>query len=357
TFGAAIAALTISISLPRVYVANATLLPTQAADTGSAFAASLVSQLGPAAGMFGAIGSGRTGDLVEILGSRTMAQRVIARAGLKGHFKKAKTQSEIVSRLKAMTRISGPSVGSKLIEVKVESQNADLAAEVANAYVSELKLMLDEIGYNAAARNRRFIEGQLEKNRADLLKVEQQLTTFQATNRLASLPETVVASIRAISDLEAQKIGTEVQLQGISETLSAVKSNVFSLQADPKSVVDLEVRKRSLSAQQQALDRARQAFLNKLSGLPPKAMELARLQRDVQVQNAIYLALNQQYQSALINESKDSDSFLPLDRAERPDRPSFPRRGLIIAIGTMIGILLGAALILAMEWFRTETSK
>lgn len=58
-------------------------------------------------------------------------------------------------------------------------------------------------------------------------------------------------------------------------------------------------------------------------------MELARLQRDVQVLNGVYLVLTQQYETALIAESKESDAFLVLDPPRFRRGRSVPRRSSI----------------------------
>ncbi|MNY41637.1 Tyrosine-protein kinase etk [compost metagenome] len=153
-----------------------------------------------------------------------------------------------------------------------------------------------------------------------------------------------MASIRAVSDLEAQRVGAVVQIKGTDEALDEVRTRVGSLQANPSTLAELEIKQKSLAAQETALKEAQKTYLDKLIKLPPKAMALARLQRDVQVHNAIYLALTQQYQTALINESKDSESFLPLDQAEAPIYPTKPRKSTNTILGALLGLATGLSI-------------
>lgn len=342
--------LAISFVIPKTYAADATILPRMSADPGSAIAAGMAAQLG-AAGMLGGLGlaSNKTGDLVEILSSRSMAERIIERCQLEREFQGWKTRGQLVNRVLRMRTITPPSIKNKVIGIHVDAPRAELAALIANGYVDELKTMLDEIGYNSASKNRKFIESQLSRTKSALATSEEELARYQAKSQIASLPETVMASIRAISDLQAQNITAEAQLKSTDEVINALRAKAFTLQSDPNSTIEMEIKRQGLLAQRDALDRAQKSFLDKLSSLPPKGMALARLQRDVQVHNAVFLALTQQYQTAIINENKDSDAFLVLDKATVPERPSKPKKSLVVLLGLLSGVFIGLVIALLKE--------
>lgn len=337
-----VSALVISLIMPKVYSAEATILPTRGGDSGALLAAGIAAQLGPMSSMLGGVSGGKSADLVEILSSRTMANRLIDRYSLEKEFSGWKHRIELTTKLRKTTWISPPTLKNNTLSIRVEASKAELASRIANAYVAELKDMLDEIGYNSASKNRKFVEDQLEKNKTDLSHAEEALTRYQAENQIASLPETVLASIRTVSELEAQRISAAVQVKSANDVLDELKFQIDTLQADPSALTEIELKRKSLAAQEVALASAQKTYLDKLTSLPPKAMALARLQRDVQVQNAIYIALTQQYQSALINESKESDSFLSLDRAETPVKPLKPRKLVYVLCGALVGLVLGS---------------
>lgn len=335
-----ILALAVSFALPKTYTAEATILPRTSNDISGAVAAGLSAQLGPAASMLGGLNSGKTAELVEILSSRTMIDRIIQRCHLDKELEGWQYRSDLVKQVRAMTTIKPPSLKNKVVGIAVDAKDPKLAANVANAYLDELKSMLDEIGYNSASRNRKFVEAQLARAKTDLSEAESKLAEFQSKNQLASLPDSIQTSIRSISELQAKRVSADVELNSLDEILKSVQSKTYSLQTDPKSLTELEIKRNGLIAQRQALEKAHISFVDKLNTLPPKAMKLARLQRDVQVQNAIYLALSQQYETTMISESQDSDAFLPLDRAEAPDRPTGPRKIYVTAMGLLSGLFL-----------------
>lgn len=329
----------ISLALPKTYTAESTILPVAGNDTASALAAGIAAQFGPAAAMLGSMNNGKTSDLIEILGSRTMTTRVIEKCNLEEKLGGWKHRSDLIEKLNEMTTISGPTLKNKLISIRVDAKDPSLSAAIANAYVDELKKMLDEIGYNSSSRNRKFIETQLDKAKKDLIASEDKLSKFQVSNNIISLPETILSSIKSISELEAQKIYAETQLQSTDETLDAVKTKVSSLQANPNLLTELEIKRKGINAQRESLARAQANFVNKLSALPPKGMELARLQRDVQVYNTVYLALTQQLETAIIDENSESDAFIRLDVAQPPDKASKPRHKFNVILGFLAGLL------------------
>lgn len=347
TLACGLVALGISMALPRTYVAVGTILPMQTNDTSGMLAAGVAAQLGPMAGMLGGLGGGRTADLVEILGSRTLVERVVERCHLERELTGWKFRSDLVAMTRKMIGVVPPGLKSKAIEIRVEARQPELAARMVNAVVDELKRMLDEIGYNSAAKHRSFVQRQLETTHKQLAGAEDRLAGFQATHRLVSLPDTVIAAIRSVSDLEAQRVATEIQLKATDETLGAARTRAEALQTDPSAVMELELKRRGLMAQRAAVVSSQRDFQQSLAELPPRGVELARLQRDVQVQNAVYLALSQQLQTALIDENKDSDVFYPLDRAIAPDHPASPRKVLNTLVGLAAGFFLSCMYVLA----------
>lgn len=340
---AALASYYLGVAAPD-YVAEATIIPQSNSDSLSAIGASLGSQLAGVAGL-GVLGSANDqGDQIAIiLGSRTLAERVIVRCELDKTLRGWQYRSELIKRLKKMTKIKEATHKRRLIAISVKARPPKLAANIANAYVTELKVLMDEIGFKRSAQMRRFLEGQLEKTKKSLTNAEDQLARFQATNKIASLPETVQSSIRTLTDLETQRMRSEVELHVLSKSLTDLNSRVKTLQVDPGLLTEAQVKKKSIEAQSEALKAAGEKFLEQLTSLPPKGIKLARLQREVQVQSALYLALSQQFETSLMGETKEADAFIILDVAEVPDKPV--RSPIAMALLGMFGGLISGAIL------------
>ncbi len=65
------------------------------------------------------------------------------------------------------------------------------------------------------------------------------------------------------------------------------------------------------------------------------------LRRFVDIKTDLYLTLQREFESAQLGEINDAALLTPIDSAIAPRKPEWPRVGLTLASGTMIGILLG----------------
>lgn len=330
---------------PRPYIADATLLVSQGGGSGSI--ASFAAQLGAGAeAMASAFSNDKMSDLMEILQSRTMAERVIDRLHLDREIHGWKYRSDLVKALEKMTFFDPTGPKASEITIEVKAPRAQLAADIANTYVSELKAMLDSMGYDSASRNRKFIESRLLLTKQALDDAEDSLAAFQAKNHIASLPDTVVSAVGSIGKLDSEKISTDVKLKSTEESLNAMKSKIGALQADPNALTELEIKEQSLAAEATALAQAKEDLMRRFQALPPQEVEFAKLQRDVKVQSSVYMTLSSELQTAVIEESKESAAFIPLDKAEVPDHFTAPRKLFFIIGGLLIGALLGVGIVI-----------
>ena len=343
TLAATAASLVAAAVLPKVYRVDATILPTSSSgSSGASVAEMAASQLG-ASGLLGmlGVGGGRSSDLISILQSRTMAEHVSKACGLAARFKGGKPPGDVTSQLMGMVKIIPPDPLSQVIDIRVTGSDAGLAVEIANCYVSELKKMLDEIGYDSASRRRHFLAAELDRTGKKLSSAESALAEFEAKNRIASLPETVSADIRALTTTEARALSVQTDLSETQRQIETLHDRVLTLQANPDDVLGLELKQSGLNAGRAALARAETRYQDELVKLPPKAMQLATLKRTVETQNAIFVLLTQQYESAVIDEDRESEDFLPLDHAEVPGYPVAPKKKLIVAGGAFVGLVSG----------------
>lgn len=84
--------------------------------------------------------------------------------------------------------------------------------------------------------------------------------------------------------------------------------------------------------------------------IPRVLLELARLTRDVKVQEAVYTALTQQLEQAKINEAQNAPVVQILDPALPPGDPKPPKIGQKMAIGGALGMIAGILLALVLDY-------
>jgi hypothetical protein len=87
--------------------------------------------------------------------------------------------------------------------------------------------------------------------------------------------------------------------------------------------------------------RDRADFTVPFAKVPEVGLELARLTRDVKVQETLVTLLTQQVEQARLAEAKDTPVVQRLDRAVPAERPSRPRLSISLAVASVMGLALG----------------
>ncbi len=83
-----------------------------------------------------------------------------------------------------------------------------------------------------------------------------------------------------------------------------------------------------------------------LSNLPLLGVTYSDLYRRMQIQEAVYETLTQQYELAKVQEAKETPSVKVLDAASVPQRKSFPPRLLLTVFGGVLAVGGAAASVL-----------
>lgn len=292
----------------------------------------------------------------EIIKSRTCTEKVIQNLNLFEFFNTKDLQ-------RATERLS------KLIDVEVTKERililsvtlstgyfsrfsdevnsvAALSARTTNEFIN----VLDEINrekLNQKAKNSRlFIQQQLENTKEKLRLAEDSLLGFQKVNKTISIPEQLQASLENAAGIKSEILFTEIKLNTLEYNLLETSSEYLSLKK--KLNVLTETYNNLMSA------RAGKGndYLPAFEDVPQLAIELARLTREVKVQNELYLLLQKQFYKERIQENKDIPTIQVLDAAIVPNRPVSPR----IFFSTFL-ILLTAVFIISAYYIFVETNR
>ena len=83
---------------------------------------------------------------------------------------------------------------------------------------------------------------------------------------------------------------------------------------------------------------------------PELGVQLIRLTREMEIQNALYEFLTQQYEQAKIQEAKDTPTIQVLDYASPPEFRSKPIRSLMVIFSGFASILFSLLVIAFLEY-------
>ncbi|MDO8275546.1 MAG: Wzz/FepE/Etk N-terminal domain-containing protein [Serpentinimonas sp.] len=312
------AVLGISFLMTPIYTAQTKFLPPMQQQSG---AAAILQQLGGLGGLAGAAGgiADPADQFVAFLGSRSVQDRLVERFALMERYESPHREAA-ARALAGRTRISSGRDG--LITIAFDDPDPAFAAQVANAYVEELGLLVGRLALTEAQHRRKFFEQHLKQASADLLAAEQAL---KATGvNLQTLNITPGAALQALAQLRAQVVAQEVQVASLRTHLS-------------DSAPELRQAMGTLAAlrnQLNRLDNQEQAAAPSNPDSQAKPGYFARL-REFTFRQALFDLMTRQYESARLDESREGATIQVLDVAQAPEQRSSPRRALMATIASL----------------------
>jgi len=375
----------------------------------------------------GLMGSGAnmTRNYVEVLKSRTVLDRALARVGLDPEHDAVDADAvrkSITAQVIAQT---------DAIRVKVQLADRQLAASLANSLVDVLIEHNRDMNQSATRTAREYLADQLEVSTIQLHGAEERMLALKSGKRILEPSAEAQAQIKRIVDLETKRAEAEVslgetqarlkkireQLGGMADTVvssetvvedpvvagyrsrladleiklaaarekyteqhpevvkiaaemaevkaslnSAVAKVVGTQVSSPnpmreqllKQVVEAETQMASARAQVDALAKLIAAEEARLGTLPQKELDLARVTRDLDVAQQIYIMLRTRYEEMRITEQMQTSDIWRIDPAAIPTSPVKPRKLLNTAVAGVLGVFVGVGMAFVMEFADTS---
>ena len=331
----AIAAIIISLLLPKSYSATVTLLPPQ---QNTSMGAALASQLGNLGGMAALAGGGlglkNPNDMyVAMLKSRTVEDAMVQHFDLM-HEYHARYLSDARKGFEDHATVDG-SGKDGMIHISVEDRDPRRAAELANGYVDQFRGLSQHLAITEASQRRLFFQQELEQAKNNLANAEEALKQTELATGVIQPDSQARALIESAASLRAQITAREVQIQGMQTYATGENSQLVQAQRE------LEGMRAQLTKLGGSEDSSGGNFIVPKGRVPEAGMEYVRKLRDVKYNETIFEILARQYEVAKLDEAKEGALIQVVDPAISPDRRSFPKRGLIVIAATAVGFLFG----------------
>ena len=325
-------ALGIAFVMTPVFTARTTFLPPQQQQSG---VASALASLGGLAGLAGAAGIKSPADqYVSLMQSVTAEDRLIDQFKLQQVYE-AKYRFEARRALEQNTRIA---VGKKdgLISVEVDDENPQRAADMANAYVEELRRMTSVLAVSEAQQRRMFFEKELKDARDQLAKAQQEL---QASGfNVGALRAEPKAAAESYARLKAEITAAEVRTQ------------VLARHRWPTARPRCNGNWPSSSALRAQLARLEQAVD---ANVGPDYLSKYR---EFKYRETLFELFARQYEIARVDESREGALIQVVDVAVPPEYKSKPKRLFIAVAATLLSLLLLGMFILVRHFWRASAT-
>jgi len=193
-----------------------------------------------------------------------------------------------------------------------------------------------------------------------------------APERAANIATAVIEAYKEF-DLEQKSLQARKTLQDISFRKDEVEDNLRSLERQKQNFVernprtglgsalanqlaDLEIRKRQMLEKYTSnhpdvrnLEQRIEVVQSKLGEIPAQDLQLARISRELRMQEDLYTTLNKQYEEAKLGVSSIV-SFVSVVNKPVPDQaPVSPNRALNMMAGSVLGVFLAVVLVFLLE--------
>ena len=351
-----IIALGIALSLlmailePSYYTATTTLMPPNNASSYSSLMSILTSSSSAMGLGSEALGLESPGELyLSILVSHNVQDSIIARFDLM-HYYGAQILDDARKALKGDTQVDQDRK-SGIITITVTAGTPALAANLAQAYVTELNRVVTDDSTSSARRERIFLEGRLKDVKQQLDDSAKRLSQFSTKSGTVDLPSQAKSMVDAGLRLQTELIDARGQLASLQQMYSPDNARVRGAEA---RISALQQQMDALGGRHQTDSSGSEAANGgypTVGQLPTLGLTYYDLERKMRVDEALWEALTKQYEMAKVEEAEQIPTLRVLDPADVPQRKSGPHRRMILMVGALLSV--GAAclaVIIQMIW-------
>ena len=312
-----LAALGISFMIPPTYTAKTQfLLPQHQQSSASA----LVQALG--VGAIGGLGPGLgiknpADQYIAFMKSQSIQDAMVDRFDLLKRYD-AKFRVDARKAFLNNTKITTGKDGIILLEL--DDKDPKLAADMANAYVDELRRMMNRLSLTEAQLRRSFFEKKLKEAKDNLSAAEESLRgTGVSSGVLKTSPGTAVETVARL------KAGITVQEIKVANMRGYLSENSPEF---VQAIKELEVLKVQLvNAEKSDTSSGNILYVSRF--------------REYKYQETLYELFSKQYELARIDESRDGASIQVVDTALPPEKKSKPNKATITVISSIaVGFIL-----------------
>jgi len=274
-------------------------------------------------------------DFISIIKSRKLAISVIKKLKLENYkefkLKDSYSFNKVVETFQKKLKVISPSSKDSTLVIKIRLKNKNIGEKILNQVFRELNIFLKENNYYFSTKNRTFIEKQFYRLSNELKKAEKDLLKFKQKNNTVSLTDEVQEYIKNLSEIESEIIKASIEREELKRTIETVKGKFSEFNDKWYNLVkEMEINLEASKTKKDVLNQAKNKFYKVINTLPLKALQLARLERELRIKSNLYSIFSQQLELAKLEEAKDFQQIKILDEAYSTEDPVFPKKEYFI---------------------------
>ncbi len=275
----------------------------------------------------GAVGEPLTADIGESVPVVIDVATLEAHPGT--HFQVIrKTSLAAIETLQKAFSVKEVSKDTDILSVELKGGDPEQLAksvnDIANIYVNAT------VNWESAEASQKlgFLESQLPIVKERLEKAEQGLSAYRQQHGAVDISAEAEILLKQASEMETLSIQLKQKYDEQSQRLESEHPDMVSTNAQIRRVNN------------------KLALLEKrIKDLPKTQQNMVSLSRDVQVNTELYTSLLNSAQEQRIAAAGSLGNSRIVDFAVTPEKPYWPKPGLLLAIATLLGLTLGSAMI------------
>jgi uncharacterized protein involved in exopolysaccharide biosynthesis len=342
TLVAVLIAIAISFVLPKWYRAGASILPPES-GTGQADIVGIMRFAGYQPAMIPTVTS-PTEIYMAILKSYRVTNAVIDSLDLIRVYK-AKTRVKAIKKVEKYRDVSVSDEG--VVRISFEDKDRVRSSEVTNAFVRELDRFKREVQVTSARRVREFIENRIQQAIVELEIAEEDLKEFKEGTGAVLISEQTRVSIETAAEIYGRIAELEVNLERLGQFATHRSPEVIDIRSQIRAL-ERKLAEMGYMTSDEDTDSDSKLF-PRFNDAPKLEKRMGELLREVEIRRSVYAVLSEQYETARIQEMKNTPTLQVLDWAHPPLVRSRPRRKSIVAVSGVFAFLLSSFVVLSRE--------
>jgi tyrosine-protein kinase Etk/Wzc len=275
----------------------------------------------------GQVGETVTADMGETEPVAIKISELAAHPGT--HFELTrKTSLTAIETLQKAFFVKEISKDTDILSVELKGRNPEQLAksvnDIATIYVNAT------VNWESAEASQKlgFLESQLPIVKARLEKAEQELSAYRQQNGAVDIPAEAEILLKQASEMETMHIQLKQKYEEQNQRLAGAHPDMVATKAQIKRI-----------------DNKLAGLEKRIKNLPRTQQRMVSLARDVQVNTELYTSLLNGAQEQRIAAAGSLGNSRIVDFAVTPEKPYWPKPGLLLAIAALLGLSAGSALV------------
>lgn len=273
----------------------------------------------------GELGELVSADIGETMPVQIQLSQLEAYPGTEFEVKRKTSLAAIESLQKAFS-VQEVSKDTDILSVELKGRDPEQLAksvnDIATIYVNAT------VNWESAEASQKlsFLESQLPMVKANLEKAEQGLSAYRQQHGAVDISAEAEILLKQASEMETLGIQLKQKYDEQSQRLEGEHPDMIATNAQIKRV-----------------NNKLAALEKRIKDLPKTQQNMVSLSRDVQVNTELYTSLLNSAQEQRIASAGSLGNSRIVDFAVTPEKPYWPKPGLLLAIATLLGLSMGSA--------------